>query len=238
MARGTGASRPKQKRKREGSVSYPSSYSSSSRERQVTGRLKTSERLRVHSRIHSNTKRDRTNRPDSGERSSWEKARALVSECVICSEELEDILLSAEKAGKGGLGGGLALFTCDQPSCGALYCIGCAVKLVQQHVQESSRLESDSPPKCCVCTRPWNLKSLQDQAKAFDPTAYSELNLASDDEEDYRFSRPPVRRRVEEERNEALESASTEGRARRHLANRGGTSAGGARGGQGRRGNI
>ncbi|OCF41808.1 hypothetical protein I317_04414 [Kwoniella heveanensis CBS 569] len=135
---------------------------------------------------------------DETQGNSWEQVRALVSEYVICAEELEDILSSAVKEDKGGLGGGLALFTCDQPSCGALYCIGCAV----EHVQRSLRRDPLRSPKCCVCTRPWNLKSLQDQAKDFDPTAYGDLDLVSDDEDHYRRSRPAVRPRIEREQDQ------------------------------------
>ncbi|WVQ97399.1 hypothetical protein IAU59_004512 [Kwoniella sp. CBS 9459] len=136
-------------------------------------------------------------------------ARALVSECVICAEELGNILSSAEAEGKGGLGGGLALFSCDQPSCGALFCTNCAVKLVQQKLRESPY----EPAKCCVCTRPWNLRPLQDQAKAYDADAYAELDIASDDGE--RKSRRRVRARVAEVEGPADVSVAQNGRAGR-----------------------
>lgn len=38
--------------------------------------------------------------------------------CGICYGDITDVLKEAEEAGKGGIGGGLALWVCEQPNCG------------------------------------------------------------------------------------------------------------------------
>ncbi|WVF70520.1 hypothetical protein IAT40_005310 [Kwoniella sp. CBS 6097] len=97
------------------------------------------------------------------------------SECVICWEDLEEILSSAERKSKGGLGGGLALWVCEQSNCGALYCIGCALDLTRKDISKPLA-DPSRIPSCCVCTRPWDARALQEQAKAFDPSI-EPLNL-------------------------------------------------------------
>lgn len=39
-------------------------------------------------------------------------------DCAICYESLGDVCRRAEEEGKGGIGGGLAIFACEQPACG------------------------------------------------------------------------------------------------------------------------
>jgi hypothetical protein len=39
-------------------------------------------------------------------------------DCAICYESMGDICKKAEEEGKGGIGGGLAIFACEQPACG------------------------------------------------------------------------------------------------------------------------
>ncbi|WRT64218.1 uncharacterized protein IL334_001147 [Kwoniella shivajii] len=68
-------------------------------------------------------------------------------ECLICSEEIPIILQQAQEEGKGGLGGGLVLWACDQKDCGALFCIVCAYQYITLH--------DKSDPKCPACTRQW-----------------------------------------------------------------------------------
>lgn len=53
---------------------------------------------------------------------SRESSPGSASQCVICMTEMAEILSEAEEAGKGGIGGGLALWVCEQRSCGACMC--------------------------------------------------------------------------------------------------------------------
>jgi hypothetical protein len=39
-------------------------------------------------------------------------------DCAICYESMGDVCKKAEDEGKGGIGGGLAIFACEQPACG------------------------------------------------------------------------------------------------------------------------
>ncbi|WWC86325.1 uncharacterized protein L201_001198 [Kwoniella dendrophila CBS 6074] len=93
------------------------------------------------------------------------------AECIICSEELSEILENAIKQGKGGLGGGLSLWSCELGGCGALFCIGCAMDCIDRSKSKSEK------PICPACTREWNTTDIQEQAKAYDPSKYTMTNL-------------------------------------------------------------
>ncbi|OCF55386.1 hypothetical protein L486_06869 [Kwoniella mangroviensis CBS 10435] len=73
-----------------------------------------------------------------------EKEEIVPFECVICSEEIIDVLSKAISEGKGGVDGGLAIWSCDQKDCGV------------------------------SCRREWNLGILRDQAGAYDPELLGE----------------------------------------------------------------
>ncbi|KAK8865984.1 hypothetical protein IAR55_001134 [Kwoniella newhampshirensis] len=85
------------------------------------------------------------------------------SECLVCTENITDLLKTADEAGKGGIGGGLALWVCDLPNCGALYCLTCAVEVANRDIQRFKI------PACCACTRQWDIETLENQAKTYDP---------------------------------------------------------------------
>ncbi|WWD17818.1 hypothetical protein CI109_102261 [Kwoniella shandongensis] len=87
------------------------------------------------------------------------------SECLVCTESITDLLKGAEEEGKGGLGGGLALWVCELPNCGALYCLSCAIELVNRDYQRYKH------PSCCACTRRWDVDALRKQAQTYDPVA-------------------------------------------------------------------
>ncbi|WRT64216.1 uncharacterized protein IL334_001145 [Kwoniella shivajii] len=101
----------------------------------------------------------------------------IEAECIICSEELSAILSKAEIAGKGGLGGGLSLWSCELTGCGALFCITCALASIRRHSNSNSNPASHSrqetKPTCSACTREWDVKMIEEQAKAYDPSLFS-----------------------------------------------------------------
>lgn len=100
--------------------------------------------------------------------------------CGICYGEISDLLKEAEDAGKGGIGGGLALWVCEQPNCGMrelpqlyvlkvdyssrlVFCITCALDWANRSID--NRL----PTNCSQCTRPTDIDGLRKQAQAYDP---------------------------------------------------------------------
>ncbi|WWC99764.1 hypothetical protein V866_006669 [Kwoniella sp. B9012] len=89
-----------------------------------------------------------------------EKEEVVPFECVICSEEILDVLSKAISEGKGGVDGGLAIWSCDQKDCGALFCISCVNRYITGPMARSN---------CPACRREWNLGILRDQARAYDP---------------------------------------------------------------------
>ncbi|WVQ62119.1 uncharacterized protein L199_000257 [Kwoniella botswanensis] len=92
----------------------------------------------------------------------------IEAECIICSEEISEILAKAEKEGKGGIGGGLGLWSCELAGCGALFCIECAIACIDR----SSSKTPLAKPICPACTREWNVEEIRDQAKAYDSSEY------------------------------------------------------------------
>ncbi|WWC66340.1 uncharacterized protein I206_100241 [Kwoniella pini CBS 10737] len=96
----------------------------------------------------------------------------MEAECVICSEELSVILSKAEDLGKGGLGGGLSLWSCELVGCGALYCIECVMTYPEQAQSKRKSKSHTGNPACPACTREWDRKGIQDQARAYDPIKY------------------------------------------------------------------
>ncbi|WWC99762.1 hypothetical protein V866_006667 [Kwoniella sp. B9012] len=92
----------------------------------------------------------------------------IEAECIICSEEISEILAKAEEEGKGGIGGGLGLWSCELAGCGALFCIECAIACIDR----STCTTPLAKPICPACTREWNVEEIRDQAKACDSSRY------------------------------------------------------------------
>ncbi|OCF55387.1 hypothetical protein L486_06870 [Kwoniella mangroviensis CBS 10435] len=95
----------------------------------------------------------------------------IEAECIICSEEISEILAKAEKEGKGGIGGGLGLWSCELAGCGALFCIECAIACIDRSISTTPVAK----PTCPACTREWNVEEMRDQAKAYDSSTYPDL---------------------------------------------------------------
>ncbi|WWD09483.1 hypothetical protein V865_007607 [Kwoniella europaea PYCC6329] len=92
----------------------------------------------------------------------------IEAECIICSEEISEILAKAEKEGKGGIGGGLGLWSCELAGCGALFCIECAIACIDRSTSKTPLAK----PNCPACTREWNVEEIRNQAKAYDSSEY------------------------------------------------------------------
>ncbi|KAK6905780.1 hypothetical protein I203_106611 [Kwoniella mangroviensis CBS 8507] len=85
-----------------------------------------------------------------------------LSECVICKEDIFDILREAEKDNKGGMEGSLSLWVCELASCGAVYCLSCVIRWTTER----------SEIHCPSCTRPWDAVTMQSQKDS-----YEEMNF-------------------------------------------------------------
>ncbi|WVW82384.1 hypothetical protein I302_104391 [Kwoniella bestiolae CBS 10118] len=99
------------------------------------------------------------------------KEESIPFECIICSDEIPDILQRAVQEGKGGVDGGLVLWSCDLRDCGALFCISCAVRYISPPLPP---VIHPGQTTCPVCRREWDLERLREQARAYDPTLMSE----------------------------------------------------------------
>ncbi|WWD09484.1 hypothetical protein V865_007608 [Kwoniella europaea PYCC6329] len=106
---------------------------------------------------------------EEGERDKRKKeereAEMVPFECVICSEEIIDVLSKAISEGKGGVDGGLAIWSCDQKDCGVLFCTSCVIRYITGAMARTN---------CPACRREWNLGMLRDQARAYDPDLLGE----------------------------------------------------------------
>ncbi|WWC66338.1 uncharacterized protein I206_100239 [Kwoniella pini CBS 10737] len=99
-------------------------------------------------------------------------------ECVICTEDIIELLDKADKEGKGGIGGGLVLWTCEQKDCGALFCITCVINYVTfPGRQQGGGLRRRENLKCPTCTRIWDLEAIKDQVRAYDANRLDELGI-------------------------------------------------------------
>ncbi|WVQ62118.1 uncharacterized protein L199_000256 [Kwoniella botswanensis] len=107
--------------------------------------------------------------PEEGGRDERKKeereAEVVPFECVICSEEIMDVLSEAISEGKGGVDGGLAIWSCDQKDCGVLFCISCVIRYITGAMARTN---------CPACRREWNLGMLRDQARAYNPDLLGE----------------------------------------------------------------
>ncbi|WWC86321.1 uncharacterized protein L201_001194 [Kwoniella dendrophila CBS 6074] len=89
----------------------------------------------------------------------------MKSECLLCGEEIFDLLHQAENEHKGGQQGVLSLWICDQEHCGTMFCISCAVQWQTQHGIYGST-------SCPACTRNWNTDQLKLQKEFYDITPF------------------------------------------------------------------
>ncbi|WWC86327.1 uncharacterized protein L201_001200 [Kwoniella dendrophila CBS 6074] len=85
-------------------------------------------------------------------------------ECLLCLEDIQDIIEKQNDNKRGGIDGGLSLWCCDQRDCGALFCISCAIQYIKPPFPGLMGKST-----CPACRRPWDIKIIKNQARAFDP---------------------------------------------------------------------
>ncbi|WWC86322.1 uncharacterized protein L201_001195 [Kwoniella dendrophila CBS 6074] len=92
------------------------------------------------------------------ERDTKDDEEDNLSECVICKEDLFDILENAQTKNKGGIEGNLSLWVCELQNCGALFCIDCVTKWSNEQTATA----------CPACTREWDMTRFNSQKDCYE----------------------------------------------------------------------
>ncbi|WVW82378.1 hypothetical protein I302_104385 [Kwoniella bestiolae CBS 10118] len=82
------------------------------------------------------------------------------SECLICREDISEILHRAEEEHKGYLGGVLGIWVCERENWGTIFCIHCAIRLIEDI--------GTRPLTCPACTRAWDTVEMRRQKELYD----------------------------------------------------------------------
>ncbi|WVW82383.1 hypothetical protein I302_104390 [Kwoniella bestiolae CBS 10118] len=98
--------------------------------------------------------------PSNARTATSEKAKDENSECLICSEDIFDVLVKADEHG----GSEYALWACELAGCGSVFCVTCAKAYVD-------RMRTTD---CPACTRGWDVRELEKQYKGFMATKEAE----------------------------------------------------------------